>query len=123
MSRKVPQAPPTALCTRTDGAPMSRRTAASAASSCASSVTSQAIGLGVLDDLLSSDGQALAIAGQHGDVVAAGREPAHDRAAGTWTDACDDGKGTIHVRIPSNGLFRIVHSKKTLIKRKNSCVA
>ena len=60
--------------------------------------------------------QALAIAGQHGDVVTAGSEPAHDRAAGTWTDACDHGNGTIHVQIPSNGQFLIVHSKKTLIK-------
>jgi hypothetical protein len=46
----------------------------------------------------------------------AGGKPAHNRAARTWTDACDDSNGTIHVCIPSNGLFPILHSKKTLIK-------
>ena len=60
--------------------------------------------------------QALAIAGEHGDGVTAGGKPAHNRAARTWTDACDDSNGTIHVCIPSNGLFPILHSKKTLIK-------
>jgi hypothetical protein len=57
-----------------------------------------------------------ATAGEHSDGVAAGGEPAHDRAARTWADTGDDGDGTIHVQIPSNDHFLIVHSKTTPIK-------
>ena len=56
--------------------------------------------------------QALAIAGEHGDRVTAGGKPAHNRAARTWTDACDDSNGTIHVCIPSNGQFPYPPFKK-----------
>ena len=80
------------------------------------------VGLGVLDIPLQRR-QALAIAGEHGDRVTAGGEPAHDRAARTWADACDDGNGTIHVRILSNSLFPISSiQKRHLSNCKNSCV-
>ena len=69
--------------------------------------------------------QALAIAGQHGDGVTAGGEPAHDRAARTWTDACDDGNGTIYFGIPSNGLFPYRPFKKDTyqIVRTHECLS
>ena len=124
MSWKVPQAPPTALCTRTDGEPMSRRRAASEASICSFIRDVAGVGLGVLDIPLQRR-QALAIAGEHGDGVTAGGEPAHNRAARTWTDACDDGNGTIHVCIPSNGLFPYRPFKKDTyqIVRTHACLS
>ena len=71
MSWKLPHAPPTALCTRTDGAPMSRCTAASEASICGFIRDVAGVGLGVLDIALQQR-QALAIAREHGDGITAG---------------------------------------------------
>ena len=82
------------------------------------------VGLGVLDIPLQRR-QPLAIAGEHGDGVTAGGEPAHNRAARTWTDACDDGNGTIHVCIPSNGQFPYRPFKKDTyqIVRTHACLS
>ena len=73
------------------------------------------VGPGVLDIALQRH-QAPVTAGEHGDGVTAGGEPAYDRTARAWADACDDSNGTIHVGIPSKTRVPIVHSKKTRIK-------
>jgi hypothetical protein len=73
------------------------------------------VGLGILDIPLQRR-QALAIAREHADGIAAGGQPAHDRAARAWADTGDDGNGTFHVQTPSRASFPIVHSKKTRIK-------
>src|SRR5260221_400113 len=84
----------------------------------------QASGLGVWTPPPKGRG-ALGLGGKLGGGVPAGGEPAHNRAARTWTDAGDDGNGTIHVQIPSNGQFRHRPFKKDTyqIVRTHACLS